>query len=517
MTLSAHLPGQLLQRKCACEATPEADEEMNAPLQRSAINSKPIFATPPLVHEVLRSPGQPMEASMRAFMEPRFGHDFSQVRVHTDARSAESALGVNALAYTVGQDLVFGPGQYAPASPAGRRLLAHELTHVVQQAGRGRDGQGLSVGAPEDASEREADQASRTIFNEGFSPAKQSSAPPSIQRDMPGKGDDPIHAPIIADYRKEHDLPAGGKDIAGNPVGPSDAEIKYGGVSTEVEAKPAAPVPTLGDAGTATAARTLATYPVDAQGHIQGMNIDAISKLVYQALKSSDRAYIVVRGLFTPDKTNFDPSQPGETARNALVQWLGKGTFKDIEQRIQSDYGNSGSANANGGGSLEIEVRYKSSLVSHPELSGLPVTSPSTPPKTKAGSAGGPDPLATTYSKPYPVGPGKALSAFMKTPLGEKFKEMGKQQLKAVWDKTSVEDKIAILAGILSMLGAASYGLAKMPANEKKDILNLIISDSDTTLQQPLKEKGTSLFEMDFDPDFKPRKIRPPIGEVELK
>ncbi|UCF91851.1 MAG: DUF4157 domain-containing protein [Desulfobacterales bacterium] len=77
--------------------------------------------------------GQPLSASERAFFEPRFGHDFSRVRIHTDARAAESALAVAARAYTVGQDVVFGAGTYGPATKDGRRLLAHELTHVIQQ------------------------------------------------------------------------------------------------------------------------------------------------------------------------------------------------------------------------------------------------------------------------------------------------------------------------------------------------------------------------------------------------
>jgi hypothetical protein len=68
-------------------------------------------------------------------MESRFGHDFGTVCVHTDAKAAASARAVNAIAYTVGRDIVFGAGQYAPESPTGRRLLAHELTHVVQQRG----------------------------------------------------------------------------------------------------------------------------------------------------------------------------------------------------------------------------------------------------------------------------------------------------------------------------------------------------------------------------------------------
>lgn len=91
---------------------------------------------PAVVGDVLRSTGEPLDASTRAFMEPRFGHNFSDVRVHTNARAAESARSVNALAYTVGRNVVFGARQYVPGTTTGQRLLAHELTHVVQQ---GRD------------------------------------------------------------------------------------------------------------------------------------------------------------------------------------------------------------------------------------------------------------------------------------------------------------------------------------------------------------------------------------------
>ena len=92
------------------------------------------MAVPPIITEVLLSSGRPLDSATRAFMEPRFGHDFSRVRVHTDARAAESARAVNALAYTVGRDLVFSQGKYEPGSEQGRRLLAHELTHVAQQS-----------------------------------------------------------------------------------------------------------------------------------------------------------------------------------------------------------------------------------------------------------------------------------------------------------------------------------------------------------------------------------------------
>jgi hypothetical protein len=89
------------------------------------------------VHDVLRSTGQPLDAATRAFMEPRFGQDFGGVRVHADARAAESARSVRARAYTVGQHVAFRTDSYRPGTPAGQHLLAHELAHVVQQSRAG--------------------------------------------------------------------------------------------------------------------------------------------------------------------------------------------------------------------------------------------------------------------------------------------------------------------------------------------------------------------------------------------
>lgn len=101
--------------------------------QRTALNQVAPDTVPPGIYQVLHSPGQPLDVTTRAFMEPRFGHDFSHVRVHTDAQAAESARAMNALAYTVGQDIVFGARQYTPDTLEGQHSLAHELTHVVQQ------------------------------------------------------------------------------------------------------------------------------------------------------------------------------------------------------------------------------------------------------------------------------------------------------------------------------------------------------------------------------------------------
>jgi hypothetical protein len=214
-SLTAARPG-LLQRRCACGGTPGLDGECAAcrrkRLQRldMASSTREAGAAPPMVHEVLRSPGQPLDERTRAFMEPRFRHDFSRVRVHSDRRAAESARAVGALAYTVGQSVVFGDGQYVPGTRSGRHLLAHELTHVVQQ--RGAVGTASGIGTPADLYEREAEQTARIVVDDGAVPtgghrSTPLSGPARIQRlgaysgwhghsgsmaTYPGAGTDPL-------------------------------------------------------------------------------------------------------------------------------------------------------------------------------------------------------------------------------------------------------------------------------------------------------------------------------------
>jgi hypothetical protein len=163
--------GGVLQRKSSCGGIPGPRRECEASHEKklrrrlgdvpalSSIGHSPfsVSEVPPIVHEVLRSPGQPLDVDTRDFFEPRFGHDFSQVRMHTGAQAAESARAVNASAYTVGQDVVFGVGQYTPNSHEGRKLLAHELTHVVQQQGQPYStGIALGISQPSDPTEVEA-------------------------------------------------------------------------------------------------------------------------------------------------------------------------------------------------------------------------------------------------------------------------------------------------------------------------------------------------------------------------
>jgi outer membrane protein OmpA-like peptidoglycan-associated protein len=115
------------------ESQPQGRQQRS--LQASGASETGQIAAPPIVHEALRSPGQPLAAATRAFLEPRFGYDFSRVRVHADPVAEESARRVNARAYTVGHHMVFGPGRFTPDTNEGRRLIAHELAHVVQQSG----------------------------------------------------------------------------------------------------------------------------------------------------------------------------------------------------------------------------------------------------------------------------------------------------------------------------------------------------------------------------------------------
>lgn len=126
-------------QRCSCGASSESGPECEeckskaAGLQRNS-TAPSASEAPPIVHEVLRSPGEPLGQATRSFMEPRFGADFSNVQVHRGAKAAESARAVNALAYTADGQIVFGDHWFEPESAEGQRLMAHELAHVVQQS-----------------------------------------------------------------------------------------------------------------------------------------------------------------------------------------------------------------------------------------------------------------------------------------------------------------------------------------------------------------------------------------------
>lgn len=189
---SAPIIGRVLQRKCACGGETHGGGECEAcrkkregTVQRSAVRRAQVDAIPPIVYDVLRGAGEPLDRATRSFMEPRFGYDLTTVpsrgvarsasdgltlgsshdpsereaeavgssiadgggppghrnlgavRVHYDERAAASASAIGARAYTVGNHVVFGAGEFRPSTRGGRQLLAHELAHVVQQGGAG--------------------------------------------------------------------------------------------------------------------------------------------------------------------------------------------------------------------------------------------------------------------------------------------------------------------------------------------------------------------------------------------
>ncbi|HUD49010.1 MAG TPA: DUF4157 domain-containing protein [Candidatus Baltobacteraceae bacterium] len=183
--------GHAFGAPCPCMASGgemcEECKQRQATIHRQTAGVAGPAVEPGVVGEVLHSPGQPLDVATRTFMEPRFGRDFSQVRVHTDLKAAESARAVNALAYTVGQHVVFGDGRFAPATNEGQMLLAHELTHTLQQRGPRpaveKEPGGLNA-ADEATARREGDSATREA--KGNEPPRFpiSSSLPSLARKM---------------------------------------------------------------------------------------------------------------------------------------------------------------------------------------------------------------------------------------------------------------------------------------------------------------------------------------------
>jgi hypothetical protein len=185
----------LLARCCACgtHAAGECEtcrRQRSSNLQRAAIDGHAAAPRniPPIVQDVLRQPGVPLDAATREFVEPRFGRDFSRVRLHTDERAARSARTVGAAAYAFGDHIVFATDRYAPHTFEGRRLIAHELAHVAQQSYAG------PAATPSDAIlEREAHEAADAVVR-GHHSIQLSAAVPHLSRQIQSRPADPSAA-----------------------------------------------------------------------------------------------------------------------------------------------------------------------------------------------------------------------------------------------------------------------------------------------------------------------------------
>ena len=227
----APAPPQISRNVAACE--PEAQEAQ----RKSTSGHDRSEEAPALVHEVLGSPGRALDAASRAYFEPWFVRDFGQVRIHDDARAAASARPVNALAYTLGQHIVFGAGAYEPRSDGGRRLLAHELMHVVQQGA-----------APAAATHSPAEAAGEGATEAGDFRISRVSEPGRLQRQPLGGKDSPrteACPPMERGEREEaakaqlrlveripqqewliYGFPIGGSEISGAEAGGFIADIE---------------------------------------------------------------------------------------------------------------------------------------------------------------------------------------------------------------------------------------------------------------------------------------------------
>jgi hypothetical protein len=178
-----------------------AQEEQDAAAGASA------SASP--VHDVVSGGGRPLDPGLRSSMEASLGHDFGSVRVHDDSSAASSAKSVQAHAYTVGEHVVFGEGRYQPDSTDGRRTLAHELTHVVQQRQGPVDGTpqpgGIQVSHPDDPFEREAESVADRVMS---TPAPESE--PTSTAAEPAVAAAPVStdAPVQRQAAEEEEEPA---------------------------------------------------------------------------------------------------------------------------------------------------------------------------------------------------------------------------------------------------------------------------------------------------------------------
>jgi hypothetical protein len=181
--MCAECEEELLQRKCHCQ---EEEDLVQPKAEGSAAQPTPGFETQ---LDSLRGSGRPLPADLRSFFEPRFGHDFGAVRIHTGAGAEEATKAVRARAFTVGNDVVFGSGEWAPETTAGKSLLAHELTHVVQQTPVARR-KPLLQRAPEETGEPAPEPETPAPSPDETAPASQS--PPAaviVEDDATGVGE----------------------------------------------------------------------------------------------------------------------------------------------------------------------------------------------------------------------------------------------------------------------------------------------------------------------------------------
>lgn len=214
--------GRVVQR-CGGHTCPSGGchREYEVRFAPSRVRSGAPSVAPASVHQVLATPGAPLPSAVRSDAEHRLGHSFAAVRVHTDSRAAKSAAAVQARAYTVGSHIAFAAGEYQPQTQAGLRLLAHELTHVVQQAGSApaaaEPSGGLRIEPAGNAPENEANRMADVVLEEDVPAApirNKSSANPPTNRSHPGRDlQAPAHSALTVQRQARSAAPQTPADV----------------------------------------------------------------------------------------------------------------------------------------------------------------------------------------------------------------------------------------------------------------------------------------------------------------
>ena len=268
-------------------------------VQRRAADSAAPAAAPESVHRTLSSPGRPLDAGTRDFMESRLGHDFSRVRIHTDSLAGESARDISAHAYTAGSDIAFAPGKYQPDSHSGRHLLAHELAHTIQQGGLQRRASDLAVDtAPDSRLEYEADRAAHAVMHGAGTPIIASRLPSAIVSRLPDP--DAPASPVAAIARTWTALPANNPALTAKGV-------------TAVQ-----------DGGGGIVAFRVAKFPLPQKKGLPGVIDLWKAKAKAQALEST----IAIKGSKV-DSTGLWQSR--DRTSELKSSWLGKVGWKDTD------------------------------------------------------------------------------------------------------------------------------------------------------------------------------------------
>jgi len=178
------------------QAEEEEEEKEEEPVQTKENSSTAAGVTPGIESNInsLKGSGQPLPESTRSYFEPRFGYDFSGVRVHTDSKASETAKSINAKAFTTGKDVVFGTNQYTPKTDSGKYLLAHELTHVIQQSGSNLQLK-HSIDQLRENYEQETDRMARPITEWEKRPVQKEADYELVRRQV--EGEKPALVPIL--------------------------------------------------------------------------------------------------------------------------------------------------------------------------------------------------------------------------------------------------------------------------------------------------------------------------------